>query len=228
MPGSIDAGADAVKVGIGPGSSVPPSDLWCRSSPSFGNFPSSAILPKRVEPRSSLMAASATLATLLRPSPRGRHSVMIGGLFAGLDESPGQRILFHGRVFKAYRGMGSMKAMVQGSRRTVPPGRCSKAGQAGPRRCGRSSAVQRSLGDIRLPACGGAPGWYGLLWNEHDRCTADGYAVHSSSAASVRESHPHDIAITQVIPSNYSTEFAVEETEDQRGANTRHRPGVDS
>ena len=60
----------------------------------------------------------------------GAYAVMIGGLFAGLAESPGQTILYRGRSFKQYRGMGSLGAMVAGSRRPVPAGR--RRGQPAP------------------------------------------------------------------------------------------------
>ena len=112
----VDAGADAVKVGIGPGSicttriisgvGVPQitaiyaggragvADAACRSSPT---------------------AASATPATSPRRWRPGPHAVMIGGLFAGLAESPGQTIIYKGRSFKTYRGMGSLGAMMAGS-----------------------------------------------------------------------------------------------------------------
>ena len=58
----------------------------------------------------------------------GAHAVMIGGLFAGLAESPGEQILYQGRTFKVYRGMGSLGAMVQGFERTLSPSAAANAG----------------------------------------------------------------------------------------------------
>ena len=112
----IDAGADAVKVGIGPGSicttrivsgvGVPQLTAIrnaCEASVSAGVF------------RSLPMAASASRAICPRPSDLVLESIMLGSLFAGLDESPGELILHRGRHFKSYRGMGSLGAMGAGS-----------------------------------------------------------------------------------------------------------------
>ena len=128
---------------------------------------------------------------------------MIGGLFAGVAESPGQTILYKGRSFKAYRGMGSLGAMVSGSgdrynqagesaAKLVPEGvegRVPYKGLLGP-------FVQQMVGGLRA-----GMGYCGARTIEELRTCARFIQV---STASVQESHPHDIFITQEAP-NYSS-----------------------
>ena len=136
----------------------------------------------------------------------GAHAVMIGGLLAGVQESPGTQILYQGRTFKIYRGMGSLGAMVQGSSeryrqggrhgpdKLVPEGvegRVPFKGQLGP-------FVYQLVGGLRA-----GMGYCGTRTIEELRTEARFIQV---TSASVRESHPHDITITQEAP-NYSTEY---------------------
>jgi IMP dehydrogenase len=132
----------------------------------------------------------------------GARSVMIGGLFAGLAESPGRTILFQGRTFKAYRGMGSMGAMVKGSSeryrqggggKLVPEGVEGRVPFKGP----LSDFVYQLVGGLRA-----GMGYLGAGTIEELRKEAQFIQV---SPATVRENHPHDIAITQEAP-NYSPE----------------------
>jgi IMP dehydrogenase len=138
----------------------------------------------------------------------GAHLAMIGGLFAGLAESPGQQILYQGRTFKVYRGMGSLGAMVQGSSERYRQGsgerRASKLVPEGvegrvPFRGPLGPFVYQLVGGLRA-----GMGYCGAHNIEELRTQSRFIQV---SAASVRESHPHDIAITQEAP-NYTTEFA--------------------
>jgi IMP dehydrogenase len=131
---------------------------------------------------------------------------MIGGLFAGLAESPGQTIIYKGRTFKTYRGMGSLGAMVAGSSdryrqsesngggggKLVPEGvegRVSYKGNLAP-------FVYQLVGGLRA-----GMGYCGTRNIEELRTRSRFILV---SAAAVQESHPHDIAITQEAP-NYSS-----------------------
>ena len=201
----VEAGADAVKVGIGPG-----SICTTRVISGVGVPQITAIYQRRSRAspaaacRSSPTAASATRATSPRRWPPGRTRVMLGGLFAGLAESPGQTIIYKGRSFKTYRGMGSLGAMVAGSsdryrqdgRRTAASW-CPKASRAGCRTRGRwrRSCTSWSAG------CG--PAWATAAPGTSRSCAPAPRFI-QVSAASVQESHPHDIAITQEAP-NYST-----------------------
>jgi IMP dehydrogenase len=137
----------------------------------------------------------------------GANAVMIGGLFAGLEESPGRTILYQGRTFKVYRGMGSLGAMVKGSSeryrqgdvdadngKLVPEGVEGRVPFKGP----LSDFVYQLVGGLRA-----GMGYCGTPTIDDLRKDAQFIQV---SAASVRESHPHDIAITQEAP-NYSPEY---------------------
>jgi len=136
----------------------------------------------------------------------GAYAAMIGGLFAGLAESPGQMILYRGRSFKAYRGMGSLGAMTAGSAdrysqgdktaptatgKFVPEGVEGRVPYKGP----LAPFVFQLVGGLRA-----GMGYVGAKTLEDLRAKARFIQV---SAASVQESHPHDIAITQESP-NYS------------------------
>jgi IMP dehydrogenase len=200
----IDAGADAVKVGIGPG-----SICTTRVVSGIGVPQVTAIMNANevAEPAGVPVIADGGIrfsGDIAKAIASGAHSVMIGGLFAGLAESPGSMILYQGRSFKTYRGMGSIGAMERGSseryrqandgpRKMVPEGVEGRVPFKGP------------LGDFVFQLVGGlraGMGYCGTRTIEELRKDARFIQV---TTASVRESHPHDIAITQESP-NYSPE----------------------
>jgi IMP dehydrogenase len=207
----LDAGADAVKVGIGPGSicttrvvsgiGVPQLTAIANASKAIQGTDVPIIADGGIRYSGDITKALAA----------GGFSVMLGGLLAGLDESPGEMILFQGRTFKRYRGMGSLGAMVQGSsdryRQTiteddlkgrpklVPEGVEGRVPYKGP----LHGLLYQLVGGIRA-----GMGYLGVRTISQLRTEAKFLRV---TAASVRESHPHDIAITQESP-NYSTEHA--------------------
>jgi IMP dehydrogenase len=140
----------------------------------------------------------------------GASAVMIGSLFAGLAESPGKMILFQGRTFKTYRGMGSMGAMVQGSsdryrQKGVSAGKLVPEGVEGrvPFKGPLSDFVYQLVGGLRA-----GMGYLGTRTIDELRRDARFVLV---SAATVRENHPHDIAITQEAP-NYSPDASTLDT----------------
>ncbi len=204
----IAAGADAVKVGIGPGS-------ICTTRVISG-----VGVPQITAIYQAAQAASAAgipivadggirySGDLTKAIAAGAHSVMIGGLFAGLAESPGELILYQGRTFKIYRGMGSMGAMVKGSheryRQTAQERGSEKFVPEGvegrvPFKGNLSAFVYQLIGGLRA-----GMGYCGARGIEDLRRDARFIQV---TAASVRESHPHDIAITQEAP-NYSAQYS--------------------
>jgi len=135
----------------------------------------------------------------------GAHSVMLGSLLAGLAESPGQTIIYKGRSFKIYRGMGSLGAMVAGSKdryrqvegtrdKLVPEGVEGRVPYKGP----LASFIYQLVGGLRA-----GMGYCGTRNIEELRTRSRFIMV---SAATVQESHPHDIAITQEAP-NYSSRW---------------------
>jgi IMP dehydrogenase len=140
----------------------------------------------------------------------GAHVVMIGGLFAGLEESPGQRILYQGRTFKVYRGMGSLGAMVHGSSERYRQGKANIGDKLVPEGVEGRVPFKGPLGPFAYQLVGGlraGMGYCGTRTIDELRTQTRFIQV---SPASVRESHPHDIAITQEAP-NYSPGYPFDE-----------------
>jgi IMP dehydrogenase len=198
----VDAGADAVKVGIGPGS-------ICTTRVVSGvGVPQISAIMRAVGGAGDEVPVVADggirySGDITKAMAAGAHAVMIGGLFAGLAESPGQMILYRGRSFKGYRGMGSLGAMSDGSedrysQKGTPPGKLVPEGVEGrvPYKGPLAPFVQQLVGGLRA-----GMGYCGTRNIEELRTRSRFILV---SGASVQESHPHDIAITQEAP-NYST-----------------------
>jgi IMP dehydrogenase len=206
----IAAGADAVKVGIGPGSICTTRVISGVGVPQVSAIYQSA--QAAAESRTPIIADGGIRFSgdITKALAAGASAVMIGGLFAGLDESPGARILYQGRVYKSYRGMGSLGAMVHGSseryrqpgsgrsEKLVPEGVEGRVPYKGP----LGQFVYQLVGGLRA-----GMGYCGTRTIEELRNDAQFIQV---SPASVRESHPHDITITQESP-NYSMEYATDE-----------------
>jgi len=207
----VDAGADAVKVGIGPGSICTTRIISGVGVPQVSAIYQASQASKE---RSIPIIADGGIrysGDITKAIAAGAHAVMIGGLFAGLDESPGQRILFHGRVFKAYRGMGSQGAMVQGSSERYRQGAGHRPDKLVPEGVEGRVPYKGPLGLFVYQLVGGlraGMGYCGTRTIDELRTETQFIQV---SAASMRESHPHDIVITQEAP-NYSTEYAIDET----------------
>lgn len=203
----VKAGADAVKVGIGPGSicttrvisgvGVPQITAIAHATKGLGDSSISLVADGGIRYSGDIVKALAA----------GAHCVMIGGLFAGLEESPGQTIIYKGRSFKTYRGMGSLGAMMSGSsdryRQGGSSGKLVPEGVEGrvPYKGHLAPFVYQLVGGLRA-----GMGYCGTRNIEELRTRTRFIKV---SAAAVQESHPHDVVITQEPP-NYSTraEFA--------------------
>ena len=136
---------------------------------------------------------------------------MIGNLFAGTDESPGELILYQGRSFKEYRGMGSIGAMRRGSRDRyfqdefdldAPGGDRQARARRASRDAWRTRAASPASSISSSAAC--APAWATAAAGTFRRCSATRRLIRIT-AAGVRESHVHDVAITKEAP-NYRSE----------------------
>jgi IMP dehydrogenase len=205
----IAAGADAVKVGIGPGSICTTRIISGIGVPQITAITQAAEAAKGSDTTIVADGGIRYSGDITKAIAAGAHVVMVGGLLAGLDESPGERVLYQGRTYKAYRGMGSLGAMVQGSKeryrqsdvdddggngKLVPEGVEGRVPYKGP----LGSFVYQLIGGLRA-----GMGYCGTRTIEQLRTETRFIRV---TPASVRESHPHDIAITQEAP-NYSTEY---------------------
>ncbi len=198
----IDAGADAIKVGIGPG-----SICTTRVISGVGVPQVTAILQavRIADERNIPVIADGGIrfsGDITKALAAGASTVMIGSLFAGLTESPGKLILYQGRTFKSYRGMGSMGAMVKGSSdRYRQEG--TEAGKLVPEGVEGRVPFKGPLGDYVYQLVGGLRAGMGYVGTRTiDELRHDAKFIRVS-AATVRENHPHDIAITQEAP-NYS------------------------
>ena len=204
----IAAGADAVKVGIGPGSICTTRVISGVGVPQITAVYQVAQAAKESQTPVIADGGIRYSGDLTKAIAAGAHVVMLGGLLAGLEESPGGRILYQGRTYKVYRGMGSLGAMVKGSsERYRQGGEDAGSDKLVPEGVEGRVPFKGSLGPFVYQLVGGlraGMGYCGTRTIEKLRTEARFLQV---SPASVRESHPHDISITQEAP-NYSTEHA--------------------
>jgi len=202
----IKAGANAIKVGIGPGAicttriisgvGIPQISaiINCASSANKHKIP--VIADGGIRHSGDITKAIAA----------GASSVMLGSLFAGLYESPGQLVIYKGRQFKEYRGMGSLGAMVKGSADRYGQKSSSRLDKLVPEGVEGRVPYRGTLGDFVYQLVGGlraGMGYCGTKTVEHLRTTGKFVRI---SAASVNESHPHDIMITKESPNYSATE----------------------
>lgn len=198
----VEAGADGIKVGIGPGSICTTRVIAGVGSPQLTAIYEAA---KAIEGSGVPVIADGGLrytGDIVKAIAAGADCVMAGSMFAGVEESPGETILYNGRKFKAYRGMGSLEAMQSGSKdryfqdmeddikKLVPEGIAARV----PIKGALKEVVYQMVGGLRagMGYCG-AKDIAALKKAKFVRITNSGIA----------ESHPHDVAITQEAP-NYS------------------------
>lgn len=202
----IDAGVDAVKVGIGPGSICTTRVISGVGVPQITAIYNAA---KAATPAGIPVIADGGIrfsGDITKAIAAGANAVMVGGLFAGLAESPGSTILYQGRTFKVYRGMGSLGAMVKGSSE-----RYRQSGQENllklvPEGVEGRVPFKGALADFVYQLVGGLRAGMGYCGTKNiDELRKDARFI-KISAATVRENHPHDIAITQEAP-NYSPDY---------------------
>jgi IMP dehydrogenase len=203
----IKAGADAVKVGIGPGSICTTRVISGVGVPQITAIYDAALAAK--ESGTPIIADGGIRFSgdITKALAAGAHCTMIGGLFAGLAESPGVTILYKGRTFKVYRGMGSLGAMIKGSSERYRQAGESGLGKLVPEGVEGRVPFKGPLSDFVYQLVGGlraGMGYCGTRTIEELRTDAQFIRV---SPASVKESHPHDIAITQEAP-NYSSDYS--------------------
>jgi IMP dehydrogenase len=198
----VDAGVDSIKIGIGPG-----SICTTRIVAGIGVPQVSAIMNCRAVSAKTGVPLIADggikfSGDITKAIGAGAHTVMIGGLFGGTEESPGETILYQGRSYKVYRGMGSLEAMKKGSKdryyqteqeeddKLVPEGIVGRVPYRGTLR----SNIHQLIGGLKA-----GMGYVGCRTVEELRDKARFLKI---SAAGMRESHVHDVIITKEAP-NY-------------------------
>jgi len=135
----------------------------------------------------------------------GASSVMMGSLFAGLDESPGELIIHQGRRYKSYRGMGSMGAMVQGSKDRYGQAGVKETTKLVPEGVEGRVPYRGPLGDFVYQLVGGLRAGMGYCGTKNIDELKKNARFCRITGASMAESHPHDITITKESP-NYTIE----------------------
>jgi len=203
------AGADAIKVGIGPGSICTTRIISGVGVPQLTAVWNAARAVADTDVPIIADGGIRFSGDITKALAAGAHCVMLGGLLAGLAESPGEMILYQGRSFKQYRGMGSLGAMVQGSadryRQVVTSDDPKKASKLVPEGVEGRVPYKGHLHQFLYQLIGGlraGMGYCGVKSIAELRTEARFIQV---TPASVRENHPHDIVITQEAP-NYTAE----------------------
>src|SRR5436190_4375747 len=200
----IELGVDAVKVGIGPGSICTTRVVAGAGVPQISAVMECARAAEKFDVPIISDGGIKFSGDVTKALAAGAHTVMIGSLFAGTDEAPGETILYQGRTFKAYRGMGSIGAMQSGSRdryfqeeidasKLVPEGIEGKV----PYKGSLSAMVPQLIGGLRS-----GMGLTGSRNIEDLRTKTQFVRI---TAAGLRESHAHDVMITKEAP-NYQIE----------------------
>lgn len=198
----VDAGADGVKVGIGPG-----SICTTRVIAGVGVPQLSAVydVAKALEGTGIPLIADGGIrysGDIVKALAAGGYSVMLGGLLAGVEESPGETIIYNGRKFKSYRGMGSLEAMEKGSKDRYFQAAETDVKKLVPEGIAARVPYKGSLYEVIYQMVGGLRAGMGYCG------AADIAALHQAkftriTNAGVAESHPHDVTITSESP-NYS------------------------
>ncbi len=200
----VEAGADAVKVGIGPGSICTTRVIAGSGVPQVTAISDCYAVAKEYSIPVIADGGIKYSGDITKAIASGAQSVMIGSLFAGTDESPGEIILFQGRSYKVYRGMGSLGAMEQGTKdrygqegveqiKLVPEGVEGRVPYKGP----LSQSILQLIGGLRS-----GMGYCGCVSLEELREKARFIRI---TNAGLRESHVHDVIITKESP-NYRTD----------------------
>lgn len=199
----VDNGADAVKVGIGPGSICTTRVVAGVGVPQLSAI---MIVAEALKDTDVPIIADGGIrysGDIVKAIAAGAHSIMAGGLFAGTEEAPGETIIFNGRKFKSYRGMGSLEAMQQGSKdryfqdmeddikKLVPEGISGRVPYKG------------TLNEVIYQLIGGLRAGMGYCGCENiEKLRQNGRFVRITTNG-VIENHPHDVTITREAP-NYS------------------------
>lgn len=201
----INCKVDAIKVGIGPGSICTTRVIAGVGVPQITAIAQTYLASKKYGVPLIADGGIKQTGDIAKAIGAGADSVMIGGLFAGVDESPGDKILYEGRSFKVYRGMGSLGAMKKGSKdryfqdaeddikKLVPEGIEGRVPYKGP----LEDTVYQLVGGLRA-----AMGYSGT--KDIKTLKQKGKFIQITFAG-LRESHPHDVILTQEAP-NYQSQ----------------------
>ncbi|MDQ6903117.1 MAG: IMP dehydrogenase [Bacteroidota bacterium] len=198
----VDAGADAVKVGIGPGSICTTRIVAGAGVPQITALMEVAAALKNKQVGIIADGGIRYTGDMVKAIAAGASCVMMGGVFAGTEESPGDTIIYEGRKFKQYRGMGSLGAMAQGSSDRYFQNGDEQSKKFVPEGIEGRVAYKGFLGEVVYQFTGGLRAGMGYC-GAKDIAALQKAAFVKITNAGMRESHAHDIEITREAP-NYS------------------------
>ena len=198
----VEAGADGVKVGIGPG-----SICTTRVIAGVGVPQLSAVydVAKALKGTGVPLIADGGIrysGDIVKALAAGAYSVMLGGMLAGVEESPGETIIFNGRKYKSYRGMGSLEAMEKGSKDRYFQANETDTKKLVPEGIAARVPFKGSLYEVVYQMVGGLRAGMGYCGAKDIEALHDAKFTRITNAG-VAESHPHDVSITSEAP-NYS------------------------
>ncbi len=198
----LDAGADGIKIGIGPGSICTTRVIAGVGVPQLSAIYNAAKVLKGTGVPLIADGGVRYSGDIVKALAAGANSIMVGGLLAGVEESPGDTIIFNGRKFKSYRGMGSLEAMQKGSKDRYFQDAEDDIKKLVPEGIAARVPFKGSLAEVLFQLIGGLRAGMGYCG------AANIEKLHNAkftriTAAGVAESHPHDVTITREAP-NYS------------------------
>jgi IMP dehydrogenase len=203
----IAAGADAVKVGIGPGSICTTRIVSGVGVPQISAIMNAVSVAEKHGVPVIADGGIRHSGDITKAIAAGASCAMMGSLFAGLDESPGELVIHQGRRYKTYRGMGSMGAMVQGSKDRYGQSEVKSTSKLVPEGVEGRVPYRGPLGDFVYQLVGGLRAGMGYCGTQNIEALRTRSQFCRISGASMVESHPHGIMITKESP-NYTVDYA--------------------
>lgn len=198
-----DAGVDVVKVGIGPGSICTTRVVAGVGVPQVTAIYDAASVAREYGKTIIADGGIKYSGDIVKALAAGGNAVMLGSMFAGTDEAPGETEIFQGRKFKTYRGMGSIAAMKKGSSDRYFQGSVNEANKLVPEGIEGRVAYKGAVADIVFQMLGGVRSGMGYVGAANLQELRDNAQFIEMSGAGLKESHPHDVQITNEAP-NYS------------------------
>lgn len=198
----VENGADGVKVGIGPGSICTTRIIAGVGVPQLSAIYDVAQALKDTDVPLIADGGIRYSGDIVKALAAGGYSVMLGGMLAGVEESPGDTIIFNGRKYKSYRGMGSLEAMEKGSKDRYFQANESDVKKLVPEGIAARVPYKGSLYEVVYQMLGGLRSGMGYC-GAHNIGELHNAQFTRITNAGINESHPHDVAITSEAP-NYS------------------------
>lgn len=201
----IAAGADILKIGIGPGSICTTRVVSGVGVPQFSAVTETSYYVRKNHPHVGIIADGGIRYSgdITKALAAGAHAVMVGGLFAGTDESPGEIVLYQGRSYKLYRGMGSLSAMKRGSKDRYRQGSTTDSKKLVPEGVEARVPYRGPISQVVHQLMGGLRAGMGYVGAKDLPTLVSSARFRRMTPGGLKESHVHDVSITAEAP-NYS------------------------